>query len=123
MDIGKSSSLLSPPYPQDYYQLKKDSFDCNRFYKNGILYACPYYMQFDTILETCVPVKSCPCQKLPQITCGKNQDNFLADPLDCHRFWRCFNGHLFEFKCNNELYFDPGLGVCNYKQYVECNRC
>lgn len=39
---------------------------------------------------------------------------------NCGSFFQCSNGQLIEQRCPGELYFNPVLNVCDYRENVEC---
>jgi len=55
----------------------------------------------------------------PKFQCPEDEGLF-PDPTDCTKFYQCFNHLAWQSKCPADLYFNPILKVCDYKDNVDC---
>jgi len=55
----------------------------------------------------------------PKFQCPEDEGLF-PDPTDCKKFYQCFNHLAWQSKCPADLYFNPILKVCDYKDNVDC---
>ena len=58
--------------------------------------------------------------KLPGFICPSKDGSYPCDN-DCKNYWVCLNSVAHFMHCPSDLYFDPELKVCNYKEQVHCN--
>jgi len=47
-------------------------------------------------------------------------DGLFADPTDCSKYYDCTGGHAFLMSCPSQLYYNPVINECDWKQNVKC---
>lgn len=55
-----------------------------------------------------------------QMCSGKPDGEQLPNFLSCASYFVCIHGFPQLFHCNDHLYYDPSLKVCNWPQNVTC---
>lgn len=58
-----------------------------------------------------------------ETTCPEvsSQEVYYPDPKDCGSFYLCSNGVPYHHSCDDGLYFNPNINVCDSADNVECN--
>lgn len=98
--------------------------DCNKFYRcaNGQLFImdCSSGLHFDQNMKICNWPDQANC-KTGEVNLGCTAESDLTqDPEDCSKYYRCANGVLSSYSCQDGLYFDSNLKVCNWPSLVQC---
>ena len=118
--------------------------DCHSFYQcsNGHAYLmdCPANLEFNPVLQVCDWPENAGCsintspnptthkptttkpstpQPSPNFTCPS--DGLFPNPLDCHTFYHCSNGHAYLKDCPANLEFNPVLLVCDWPENAGCS--
>lgn len=52
---------------------------------------------------------------------GKQDGDQLPNMLDCSSYFVCIHGYPQLFQCNENLYYDSHLKVCNWPENVTCD--
>lgn len=73
----------------------------------------------DTTTATTMKTTTTPHDE-KEFSCANRADVFYPDPESCSRFYRCVNQHAFHYTCPANLYYNPALKLCDWKQNVDC---
>lgn len=55
-----------------------------------------------------------------EFSCANRADDFYPDPSSCSHFYRCVNHTPFQFACPPNLYWNPTMKYCDWKENVNC---
>jgi len=130
------SPTFKCPEEQGFYS---NPTDCSKFYLCANYLAweqqCPGKLLFNKAINQCDFPEKVDCnQKFvrqsvkipkadptpsPKFQCPEDEGLFPS-PTDCKKFYQCFNHTAWQSLCPADLYFNPILKVCDFKENVDC---
>ncbi|CAL1288221.1 unnamed protein product [Larinioides sclopetarius] len=128
----KPSESPKPKRKQSRHCPKMDGIfsnpaNCSTFFfcvdGTAYLQECPWGLAFDETNVKCDRPKVVGCTPpsgtLSILQCP-DEDGIFRHPVNCHTFYLCKKGRIYEYECPIGLVFNYGEKRCDYKSNVQC---
>ncbi|XP_055940819.1 protein obstructor-E-like [Argiope bruennichi] len=128
----KPSETLKPKRKQSRHCPRMDGIfsnpaNCSTFFfcvdGTAYLQECPWGLSFDEANLKCDRPKVVGCAPpsgtLSVLQCP-DDDGLFRHPVNCHTFYRCRKGRIYEYDCPVGLVFNYDEKRCDYKSNVQC---